>query len=65
MKSFLGVSIRAKGEVFGNFYLTDKIGADTFSNKDEALAEALAVAAGIAIDKHPPTRSCPDDQCPR
>ena len=50
MKSFLGVPIRAKGEVFGNFYLTDKIGADKFTDEDEALAEALALAAGIAID---------------
>lgn len=50
MDSFLGVPIRAKGEVFGNFYLTDKVGADDFSDEDEALAEALALAAGIAID---------------
>ena len=50
MKSFLGVPIRAKGEVFGNLYLTDKVGADDFTDEDEALAEALALAAGIAID---------------
>jgi two-component system, NarL family, sensor histidine kinase DevS len=50
MKSFLGVPIRVKGEVFGNLYLTDKIGADEFTDEDEALAEALALAAGIAID---------------
>jgi signal transduction histidine kinase len=50
MKSFLGVPIQAKGEVYGNFYLTDKIGADRFTDEDEALAEALALAAGIAID---------------
>ena len=50
MKSFLGVPIRAKGEVFGNLYLTDKVGADEFTDEDEALAEALALAAGIAID---------------
>jgi signal transduction histidine kinase len=50
MKSFLGVPIRAKGEVFGNLYLTDKLEADDFTDEDEALAEALALAAGIAID---------------
>ncbi len=50
MVSFLGVPIRAKGEVFGNLYLTDKIGAEGFTDEDEALTEALALAAGIAID---------------
>ncbi len=50
MESFLGVPIRAKGEVFGNLYLTDKVGSDQFTDEDEALAEALALAAGIAID---------------
>ena len=50
MMSFLGVPIRAKGEVFGNLYLTDKLGADEFTDEDEALTEALALAAGLAID---------------
>ena len=50
MKSFLGVPIRARGEVFGNLYLTDKVGADDFTEEDEALTEALALAAGIAIE---------------
>jgi len=52
MKSFLGVPLRAKGEVFGNLYLTDKIGADDFTDEDEALAEALALAAGVATDNY-------------
>jgi len=53
MKSFLGVPIRVRAgkEVWGNLYLTDKQGgADYFSDEDEALAEALALAAGIAIE---------------
>jgi len=52
MTSFLGVPIRVRvgTEVYGNLYLTDKIGADTFSDEDEALTEALALAAGIAIE---------------
>ena len=50
MKSFLGVPVRARGEVYGNLYLTDKEGANEFSEQDESLAEALALAAGIAIE---------------
>jgi signal transduction histidine kinase len=50
MKSFLGVPVRARSTVYGNLYLTDKMGADEFSDQDQALAEALAVAAGIAIE---------------
>jgi signal transduction histidine kinase len=49
MNSFLGVPIRVRDEVYGNLYLTDKVGAAAFSDEDEALAEALAQAAGIAI----------------
>jgi signal transduction histidine kinase len=52
VKSFLGVPVRAKGEVFGNLYLTDKTGVDEFTGEDEALAEALALAAGVAIDNN-------------
>jgi signal transduction histidine kinase len=50
MESFLGVPVRVRSEVYGNLYLTDKLGADDFSDQDEALAEALALAAGIAIE---------------
>jgi signal transduction histidine kinase len=50
MKSFLGVPVRVRNEVYGNLYLTDKIGADEFNDEDESLAEALALAAGIAIE---------------
>jgi signal transduction histidine kinase len=50
MTSFLGVPIRVRDEIYGNLYLTDKVGAASFSDEDEALAEALAQAAGIAID---------------
>jgi signal transduction histidine kinase len=49
MRSFLGVPIKSRGEVFGNLYLTEKIGADEFSAEDEELVEWLAAAAGIAI----------------
>jgi len=52
MKSFLGVPIRVRAgdEVWGNLYLTDKLGADNLSEEDQAPAEALALAAGIAIE---------------
>jgi signal transduction histidine kinase len=49
MTSFLGVPLRVRDEIYGNLYLTNKIGAAAFSEEDEALAEALAQAAGIAI----------------
>jgi signal transduction histidine kinase len=50
MTSFLGVPVRVRGEVYGNLYLTDKIGAPQFSAEDEATAVTLAMAAGIAIE---------------
>lgn len=50
MRSFLGVPVRVRGQVFGNLYLTDKLGADEFSEEDEILAVALAGAAGVAIE---------------
>jgi signal transduction histidine kinase len=50
MVSFLGVPIKVRDEVYGNLYLTDKVGWSEFTADDVALVEALAVAAGIAIE---------------
>jgi signal transduction histidine kinase len=50
MRSFLGVPIRVRDEVFGNLYLTDKTTADAFTDVDEELAVGLAGAAGVAIE---------------
>jgi signal transduction histidine kinase len=50
MKSFLGVPVRVRDEVFGNLYLTDKHGGVPFDETDEQLAVALAAAAGVAIE---------------
>ena len=50
MTSFLGVPIKVRDEVFGNLYLTDKVGWNEFTREDEALVTFLAVAAGIAIE---------------
>lgn len=54
MRSFLGVPVRARGEVFGNLYLADR--TDTsgavvdFTPQDEGVVVALAAAAGVAVD---------------
>ncbi|MGO4227569.1 GAF domain-containing protein [Arthrobacter sp. YAF34] len=50
MKSFLGVPVRVRDVVFGNLYLTEKEGGEDFTAEDEALAVALAAAAGVAIE---------------
>ncbi len=50
MTSFLGVPVRVHGEVYGNLYLTNKTTAMEFSEDDEELVLALAMAAGIAIE---------------
>ena len=50
MRSFLGVPIRVRDEVFGNLYLTDKTTAEVFTDVDEELVVGLATAAGIAIE---------------
>ncbi|MGZ4452716.1 MAG: GAF domain-containing protein, partial [Nocardioides sp.] len=50
MHSFLGVPVRTKGRVFGNLYLTEKIGGGDFTEQDESIVVALAAAAGVAIE---------------
>jgi len=50
MRSFLGVPIRIRDEIYGNLYLTEKEGGGPFDEEDETLAVALAAAAGVAID---------------
>lgn len=50
MTSFLGVPVGAHGEIYGNLYLTDKQGWSEFTRDDEALAQAFAQAAGVAIE---------------
>ncbi|GAA4858747.1 GAF domain-containing protein [Kitasatospora terrestris] len=50
MRSFLGVPIRVRGEVFGNLYLTEKQGAGGFTPEDKQVVLALAAAAGVAIE---------------
>jgi signal transduction histidine kinase len=50
MKTFLGVPIRVRDEVFGNLYLTEKSDGEDFNAEDEDLVVALAAAAGVAIE---------------
>ncbi|MGN2639714.1 GAF domain-containing protein [Nocardia takedensis] len=49
MRSFLGVPVQVRDEVFGNLYLTEKADGQEFTEQDEVLVQALAAAAGIAI----------------
>jgi PAS domain S-box-containing protein len=51
MYSFLGVPIRAHGHLFGELYLTEKQGADEFTEVDAEVVDALALQAGAAIDE--------------
>ncbi|WUX72129.1 GAF domain-containing protein [Streptomyces sp. NBC_01429] len=50
MRSFLGVPVRVRDEVFGNLYLTEKRGGRDFDGEDETVLTTLAEAAGVAID---------------
>jgi signal transduction histidine kinase len=50
MRTFLGVPVRIRDEVYGNLYLTEKRGGAPFDDEDEVLVTALAAAAGVAIE---------------
>jgi signal transduction histidine kinase len=50
MRSFLGVPVRIRDQVFGNLYLAEKNGGGQFTDDDEELMRALSVAAGAAIE---------------
>ncbi|MGW0041936.1 sensor histidine kinase [Rhodococcus sp. NPDC003348] len=50
MRTFLGVPVQTRDTVFGNLYLTEKADGKQFTADDEVVLEALAAAAGIAIE---------------
>jgi signal transduction histidine kinase len=50
MRTFLGVPVRIRDEVYGNLYLTEKRGGAPFDEEDEVLVTALSAAAGVAIE---------------
>ena len=50
MKSFLGVPILLRSVAYGNLYLTEKAGADEFTDEDEEILQLLAAQAAVAIE---------------
>jgi signal transduction histidine kinase len=49
MSSFLGVPIGGRDGIFGNLYLTNRLGAE-FTAEDEEVVLALAATASVAIE---------------
>ncbi|NOT08043.1 MAG: GAF domain-containing sensor histidine kinase [Gemmatimonadales bacterium] len=50
MKSFLGVPIATREGVIGELYLTEKIGADEFTEEDQHIAGLLAITTASAVE---------------
>src|SRR6266536_122653 len=50
MQSFLGVPIVGRRAVFGNLYLTEKIGGEGFTDEDEYIAVLLAAITAAAVE---------------
>ncbi|HEX6677244.1 MAG TPA: GAF domain-containing sensor histidine kinase [Actinomycetes bacterium] len=50
MRSFLGAPVTARGQVFGNIYLTEKQDAAEFDADDQDTLVVLAAQAGVAIE---------------
>lgn len=49
VRSFLGIPVTSQGEVIGDLYLANRIGADTFSEVDQQVCEMLAAHAAVVI----------------
>jgi signal transduction histidine kinase len=49
MRSFVGVPIMVRDQVYGRLYITEKRGGGPFVESDEELALALAATAGAAV----------------
>jgi two-component system, NarL family, sensor histidine kinase DevS len=49
MRTFIGAPVMARGEVFGNIYLTEKQGGSPFTEEDQTSLVILAAQAGIAV----------------
>ncbi len=47
--SFLGVPIQSGGQVIGDLYIANKIGADQFTEEDQRLVEMLASHAAVVV----------------
>jgi signal transduction histidine kinase len=49
MKSFLGVPLRVGGEIFGNFYVSDKQGGVAFTEEDARHLERFSAQASLTL----------------
>jgi signal transduction histidine kinase len=50
MRSFLGVPIASRQGVIGELYLTEKIGAEEFTEEDQHIAGLLAITTASAVE---------------
>jgi signal transduction histidine kinase len=50
MRSFIGAPVSSRGRIFGNLYVTEKVGADEFTEADLAIVRTLAAQAAVAIE---------------
>lgn len=50
MRSFLGVPIGSRQGIIGELYLTEKIGAEEFSEEDQHIAGLLAITTASAVE---------------
>jgi signal transduction histidine kinase len=50
MRSFLGVPIHGSHGVFGNLYLSEKLGGEMFTEEDEDIAILLAAKTAAAVE---------------
>jgi signal transduction histidine kinase len=50
MRSLLGAPVLARGQIFGNIYVTEKRGESEFSADDERALQVLATQAGVAVE---------------
>jgi GAF domain-containing protein len=50
MRSFLGVPVSSREGVIGELYLTEKIGAEEFSEEDQHIAGLLAITTASAVE---------------
>jgi signal transduction histidine kinase len=50
MRTFLGVPILLRGVAYGNFYLTEKVDGEDFTDEDQEMVELLAGQAAVAVE---------------
>jgi putative nucleotidyltransferase with HDIG domain len=50
MKSFLGVPVSTQQRLYGLLYLTEKLGAEEFSEEDERIAQTISAQVAVAYE---------------